>query len=49
MLLKEMLTLAPLLQLPNFHKTFELECHASCINLGGVLLQYGKHIVLVKK
>jgi hypothetical protein len=38
------LTHAPLLQLPNFGKTFELECDASGIEIGGVLLQEGKSI-----
>jgi hypothetical protein len=38
------LTQAPLLQLPDFGKTFELECYASGIKIGGVLLQEGKHI-----
>jgi hypothetical protein len=38
------LTHAPLLQLPNFGKTFELECDASGIRIGGVLLQEGKSI-----
>jgi hypothetical protein len=36
------LTHAPQLQLPNFGKTFELECDAS--GIGGVLLQEGKLI-----
>ena len=43
-LLKDKLTHAPLLQLPNFNKTFELKCDASGIGLGGVLLQDGKPV-----
>ena len=37
-ILKDKLTQAPLLQLSDFNKTFELECDASGIGLGGVLL-----------
>jgi hypothetical protein len=43
-MLKDKLTRAPLLQLPDFNKTFKLECDASGIGLGGVLLQDGKPV-----
>jgi hypothetical protein len=38
------LTHVPLLQLPDFGKTFKLECDASEIEIGGVPLQEGKLI-----
>jgi hypothetical protein len=43
-MLKDKLTHAPLLQLPDFNKTFKLECDASGIGLGGVLLQERKYV-----
>jgi hypothetical protein len=43
-MLKDKLTHAPLLQLPDFNITFELECDASGIGLGGVLLQERKPV-----
>jgi hypothetical protein len=44
-MLKDKLTHAPLLQLPDLNKTFELECDASGIGLDGVLQQERKHVV----
>jgi hypothetical protein len=43
-MLKDKLTHAPLLQLPDLNKTFKLKCDASGIGLGGVLLQERKHV-----
>ena len=42
--MKDKFTHAPLLQLPNFGKTFELECDASGVGIGGGLMQEGKPI-----
>jgi hypothetical protein len=42
--LKDKLTHVPLLQFPNFGKTFELECDASGVDIGGVLMRDGKPV-----
>ena len=42
--LKKCLISAPLLILPDFNKQFKIECDASGIGIGGVLMQENKPV-----
>ena len=47
--LKRKLSNAPLLVLPHFDKTFEIECDASGLGIGVVLMQDGKPLMYLSE
>ena len=47
--LKDKLTTTQLPALPNFGKTFKIECHASGVCIGGVLMQEGRPVAYLSE